>query len=300
MPVFAPGCGAGDGAVDDDVRGLGLALVGPRLITAGVMQSRSMVTEAVYFATAQTGAGMVGQVTNSGTVRITQLGAVYEPSPTDRLVVDLGGSRHEFSAIEAVGDASQMFAANWLAAPHRLSYVHRFEDRAEAHVAETFDGARFVAKITGWTEIAGQRCEVELEARGGTQGGTDFHGADSATRYVLSGKLTAAAFVVDVREEHALRFVSAQSLRLLPSQRGSASQTFSTVNSTLHAAGVDYLFDGVRAESGSKDKGGRSTGGVVALSGRILRDGEPFAECRLEAGLPVAATEAEVLPLVDL
>lgn len=97
-----------------------------------------------------------------------------------------------------------------------------------------------------------------------------------------------------------MQFVSAQSLRLLPSQRGSASRTRSQTNSTVRCAGAEFRFDGVRAESGTKEKGGQTTGGVVALEGRILRDGAPFADCRLEGGLPLAVTARGALRLIDL
>lgn len=133
----------------DPTRGLGVALVGPRLVTAGMMQSRSMVTEAVYFATAQTGSAAYGQITRTGTVQVTHLGALYLPAPMDRLVIDLGGARHEFRDVEAIGDASQMFAANWLAAPHRLSYSHCAGDEGEVRIQEAYDGRVFTAHVEG-------------------------------------------------------------------------------------------------------------------------------------------------------
>ncbi|MBL9210004.1 MAG: hypothetical protein JNL92_06025, partial [Opitutaceae bacterium] len=89
----------------------------PRLVMVGVMSSRSMVVEAVYFATAQTGAASFGQVTKTGTIVLTPAGAHYSPMPQDRLVVREGNRTHEFLALDALGDSSAQFPGNWLAAP---------------------------------------------------------------------------------------------------------------------------------------------------------------------------------------
>ncbi len=292
--------GADAAAPAATTRGLGLALVGPRLVSTGVMESRSMVTEAIYFATQQTGAGALGQVTSTGTVQVSQFGAVYQPQPTDRLVVAIGGTRHEFTKVQAQGDSSQQFAANWLAAPHRLAYTHGLDGTGEVRIEETFDGRGFVASVTGWSTIAGQRCQFELTARGGTQGGPDGQGADRTTQYTLTGSLRGEGLVVDVHETHGTRFVAALGLSLLPSQRGSASRTLSRIDSTAKLAGAEYHFVSVQAESGSKEKGGQSTAGVVALTGAVTKNGQPFRDCSLQGGLPVLATSAGVLSLLDL
>lgn len=294
------GANAGTAAPAATTRGLGIALVGPRLVSTGVMESRSMVTEAVYFATQQTGSAALGQVTSTGTVQVSQFGAAYQPQPSDRLVVAIGDTRHEFHGVQAQGDSSQQFATNWLAAPHRLAYTHRLDGAGEVRIEETFDGRGFVASVTGWSTIAGQRCQFELTARGGTQGGPDWQGADRTTQYELTGSLRGEDLVVDVHETHGTRSVAALGLSLLPSQRGTASRTLSRIDSTAKLAGAEYHFVSVQAESGSKEKGGQSTGGVVALTGTVTRNGQPFGDCNLQGGLPVLVTKDGVLSLLDL
>jgi len=89
---------------------------------------------------------------------------------------------------------------------------------------------------------------------------------------------------------HASNFASATSIGLLYSQRGFAEQVRSTITSTAKTGGDAYRFDDVQVESGAKEKGGQASSGIVATSGRILRNEKPFAECSLQNGVPVAVS----------
>src|SRR5207253_9045598 len=120
----------------------------PRVVVANVMASRSMVAEAVYFASGQT-----GSLTKAGTVIVVAGGATYSPMPTDRLVVRLGGQVHEFQSIDAVGGNQSSTADGWLNAPHRLRYRHRVADQGEATIDEQFDGQSFTTHVTGWMAV---------------------------------------------------------------------------------------------------------------------------------------------------
>lgn len=269
----------------------------PRLSTMGVMTSRTMLTEAVYFATAQTGAARPGQVTQSGTITGDQHGWQYSPAPSDRLVVNVGGQVHEFQGIDAQGDDTAEFAANWLAAPHRLAYRYRMPDLVEVAVQERFDGHSFEASVIGWSALLGPRYEVELTARGAVQtvGGVD--GREARTRYEVSGRIHGEGHEIDVLEQHFSDFASSNSLRLLTSQRGWASQLRCTIASTVRSGGDTYRFDDVQVESGAKEKSGQTTISVVSTSGTIQRNGRPFAEVELRAGRPVAMAGSTVIPL---
>ena len=58
-----------------------------------------------------------------------------------------------------------------------------------------------------------------------------------------------------------------------------------------------YRFVNVQVETGTKEKGNQTSGGVVAVSGTVLRNDQPFAECTLQNGVPVAVAGNTVLPL---
>lgn len=271
----------------------------PRLVVTGVMSSRTTVTEAVYFATTQTGAAMIGQVTRTGTITVTQFGAQYLPAPADKLVVRIGDKVHEFEAIEALGDSSATAAVNWLAAPHRLTYRHRMPGEAEATIVEQFDGRGFEAKVTGWAVLQGKRFTIDLLARGAMERSGDFDGQEIKTRSVLTGSVQGDGVALEVHEQHATNFASATSLRTLPSMRGSASQFIGSIASVLKTAGATYRFSNVQVESGTKEKGGSTSGGLVAVSGIILRNDQPFAQCTLQNGIPVAVAGSTVISLAD-
>jgi len=269
----------------------------PRLATMGVMTSRTMLAEAVYFATAQTGAAQQGQVTRSGTITGNQHGWQYSPAPADKLVVNVGGQVHEFAGIDAQGDNTAEYAANWLAAPHRLGYRYRIPDQVEVAVQERFDGQTFEARVIGWSALLGPRYEVELTARGAVQSQGDVDGREAQMRYDVVGRIHGEGHEVDVREQHSSDFASANSLRLLTSQRGWASQLRCTIGSTVRAGGDTYRFQDVQVESAMKEKGGQTTSSVVSASGTIERNDQPFAEVALRAGLPVAIAGGTVIPL---
>jgi hypothetical protein len=278
-------------------KALPVAFVVPRLAAAGVMSSRSMLAEAVYFATGQTGSAALGQITRTGTVTVTQAGAVYAASPKDKLVVKVGTQVNEFESIEAAGDNSAATATAWLMAPHRLSYKHRIPDQAEGTISEQFDGSRFEARVTGWAALAGRRYDVDLVARGSTQGQSDFDGRESETRYEVTGTIRGHDVEISVHEQDASSFASTNSVALLYSQRGWADQSRCTLASTAKCGGDVFRFENVQVESGAKEKGGQSSSGVVATSGRILRNDTPFAECTLQNGSPVAVAGGSVIPL---
>jgi hypothetical protein len=132
---------------------LSVAFSLPRMIVAASLESRSAVTEAVFFATAQTG-GLQG-ITTAGTVSSTQGGWQYSPMPSDKLIVRVGNAVHEFSQIQAAGGGGASTAISWLEAPHHLAYHHRAGDLAEATIDETFEGRQFTTHLTGWTNRAG-------------------------------------------------------------------------------------------------------------------------------------------------
>jgi hypothetical protein len=268
------------------------------LIIEGVMSSRMAVVEAVYFATAQTGSANFGQVTRTGTIVRTAIGFQYSPAPQDRLVVQDGGKAHEFLSIEAMGDSTATFAGNWLMAPHRLSYMHRLPGEAEATIKEEYDGRNFTAQVSGWAMLQGRRFEVTLASRGATQGGSDFQGSETKTISELTGTIKGDDLVVDVREQHTNVFVSAFSARMLPSQRGSANQFFSTLASVVKVGPDQYRFNNVQVEAGNREKAGQTiSAGVAAVSGQIIRNDRPFANCGLQNGIPVAVANGTVIPL---
>jgi len=296
----AAGTGAGGAAAAapaGDAAALGIAFGLPRAVTAAVQSSRSMVVEAVWFACAQNGFALTGQVTKTGTVTVTQLGAQYAPAPADKLVVQIGDQVHEFEAIDATVNPQADSATAYLQAPHRLAYLHRLRGKAEARIDEQFDGGRFESSVDGWTELGGVRYEVALKARGGAQGNSGLDGAESQTGYELAGTVRGGGVEVDVRERHGYSYASAVSLGLLYSQRGWASRFDATIGSTVRAGGATYRFADVRVQTDAKEKGGRRSEDVVSTSGAILRDEKPFATVGQQGAVAVAVAAGRTMPL---
>jgi len=276
---------------------LGVALVLPRLVSVGLMSSRSMMVEGVYFATAQTGAAQLGQVTSTGTVTLSQLGALYEPTPSDRLIAKIGNQTHEFRLLAAEGNNMAATAASWLLAPHRLEYTHRIPDRADIKISEQFDGTQFEVALKGWSVLGGKKYDLDLTATGGTQGDRDTNGQETRTQYQLTGTVRGEGFEVDVRETNAIHFASATSLYLLHSQRGSATQVRSVIDSAVRMGKSTIQFNSLQVETGHKEKGFNESAGIVSASGTVSRDGAAFGQLTLQNDAPVIATPSGVIPV---
>lgn len=276
---------------------LGVCIALPRLVATGVYSSRSMLVEGVYFATAQSGAGMRGQITSTGTITLSQIGAQYDPTPTDRLIGKIENQVHEFVLSKANGNNMADSAISWLASPHELEYTHTIPNQAEAHVSVKFDGRNFEVAVTGWAKLLGQRYDVNLAARGGTQGVRDFDGQDIDTQYQLTGTVKGNGVEVDVQETHVIKLVSATSLQTLPSMRGTASQLRCVLNSVVRDGKDSYRFNNVQVEAGTKEKGGQSSAGIVAASGSILKNDRPFGECSVQNGALVVIVGNTALPI---
>ncbi|MFN0205447.1 MAG: hypothetical protein ACKVS6_03945 [Planctomycetota bacterium] len=269
----------------------------PRIVTLGVQSSRSMIVEAVYYATMQTGSGQFGQITSTGTIQVTQFGAQYTPSPADKLIVKLGDQTHEFKLINAQGNPAAESAAAWLTSPHQLEYLHSFAGAGEVTVKAQFDGQTFTAIVGGFATFMGQRYDLNLSATGGTQGSRDFNGQETKTQYRLTGTIKGGGNEIDVLEDHVSTFVSSISLQLLPSQRGSASQIFCTLNSTVRAKGETFTFSQVNVEANTRDKGGNVSGGITSASGAILRNGSLWGQCAAQGNGLVVNTASGAIPI---
>jgi len=277
--------------VSDSVKGgLPAGLTLPLVLAGSVYESRSMVAEAVYYATAASGAAQFGRIMTTGTVLVSAAGTQYAPGPADRLVVRLGDQTHEFVLKQAQGGNQAPTASGWLAAPHILQYTHKIPDTAEAEVAEQFDGVRFTSRVTGWAKLNAQRFDIDLSAAGQTAGDRDFNGQDIQTAYDLTGMLRGNGCEITVNQRQRIRTVGAYSLNLLYSQRGTATQLDAAINSAVQCEGETYTFNNVQVQSGSTDKGGNSRSAVSAATGTITRGGQAFATVSLQNGAVVAAT----------
>jgi YD repeat-containing protein len=269
----------------DVADGLRLAFGLPRIVAANVYMSRSMVVEAVYQATALSGGALMGRVVNTGTLAPGYGGAFqYSPEPTDRLVVHYAGQVHEFVVHEAQGNTQAMTADQWLLAPHHLSYTHRLDGQAEAEIVARYDGGAFEVSARGWTTQWGARYDLDLNASGRSAGVRDYGGQDIQTVYDLTGRIVGQELEIAVQERHSSSLVAATSPRLLPSQRGTASQSLSTLSSTLSMGGITYQLEDVRVESGQQARAGQGDAGMTGVSGAVLRDGSPFGRFVFQAG----------------
>lgn len=289
-------CGGGL-AGDAPAAPLGAAFALPRLLILGVQTSRSMVAEAVWFATTTTGAGLQGQVTRTGTITVAGDTAGYEPTPTEKLVVRGLPAEHEFVAIEVVGNPQAASAQQWLSLPHKLAYTHRAAGTGELRIDEQFDGAQFVATVKGRAALGGVDYEIDLTVRGVTRGGGDLDGREARTGFDVTGKVLGGGAQIDVAEQHVVDFASAVSLRLLHSQRGWASQVRSTIDSTVKVGGVEWQFVAAKVETGAKEKGGQRTDAVVSCSGALTRAGTAVGALELRDGVATVVGAGGVLPL---
>ncbi|MBL8755283.1 MAG: hypothetical protein JNK15_18430 [Planctomycetes bacterium] len=294
--LLAAACGSSAGASPGAPLGAAFAL--PRLVLLGAQTSRSMVAEAVWFATTTTGAGATGSVTRTGTITVSGDAAGYSPTPSEKLVVRGLPVEHEFEAVEVVGNPQAASAQQWLALPHRLAYTHRVAGTGEVRIDEQFDGTQFVATVRGQARLAGVDYAVDLTVRGVTRGGGDLDGSEARTGFDVTGTLRGQGCEIAVEEQHVVDFASAVSLRLLHSQRGWASQIRSSIGNTLKVDGVEWKFVGVKVETGAKEKGGQRSDDVVACSGALTRAGVEVGKLELANGLVrVVGPDLAPLPL---
>lgn len=291
-------CGGGGAEAGASVpKGLPIAFGAPRLIAMSAHASRAMVVEAVYQASALSGASQLGGVTNTGTIRVTQLGAQYLPEPTDRLVVEWGAQRHEFVVRNAQGNNAAPTAAEWLLSPHVLSYSHALEGQGRVDIDVQFNGTAFSVHTRGTATLGGGSVEVDLTTQGASRGARDPDGQDTTTEYTMTGTLSGDGYTIDVSEQQIARFVAFSSLRRLPSQRGAASSVTTRIASVLHSGGTEIRFDGVRARSDLSEKGGNPKNQNHEVSGRVLRDGALWGECAMAGGMPVLQASDGALQL---
>lgn len=275
----------------DVANALRLAFGFPRTVAASAYLSRTMVVEAVYQATALSGGGLVGRIVNTGTLSPGYGGAYqYSPQPTDRLVVHYAGQVHEFVVHEAQGNPQAMTSDAWLLSPHQLRYRHRMGTEAEADISVRYDGSAFEVSVQGWTTQWGQRYEVDLTAAGQQAGVRDYGGQDIQTAYDVTGTIKGQGLDLAVNERHVSSLVAATSPRLLPSQRGTASQSSSTLNNVLSFGGVRYQLRDVQVQSGTQGRAGQGSAGMTGVSGVVLRDSEPYGRFVYQGGRAILET----------
>ncbi len=269
---------------------LAIAFGLPRVTSMNAYVSRLLVVEAVFQATILSGSAF-GQIVNTGTLVVASTGVHYQPTPTDRLIVKLGEQTHEFVVKEAQGNTAAPSAMAWLLSPHVLSYTHRLPDQAQAEISVRFDGYNFGVKVQGWSMLKGERFTADLAASGQSSMVRDFHGQQVRTEYHLRGKIQGAGLDLNVDEQHVFSMAAASSLRLLPSQRGSASRFTGTLNNELQVGDNRYKLDAVEITTDMKARGGQGSAGVTSAKGQVLLNGKHFGTCVLQAGQVVLKTK---------
>lgn len=294
----APEAAPGAAPTTEVPAALPLAFAVPRLAATSLQTSQTMLVEAVWAATAKSGARQLGGVTSTGTLRVVGNDAVYSAEPTDRLVLEFAGKHHEFRLRSAQGDPQAADASGWLAAPHTLAWHHTLAGEADVDVDLRYDGAAFAATVRGTSWFAGHRLELALEVQGRTEGTRDLDGHDLTTRARMTGTLTGEGFRIDVREEHALQSAAAQSLRLLYSQRGSSTRIDTTSASTVTTGGHTFRFENVTSRADTTEKGGRTVHQESAVAGAVTRDGAAFGQLAMVGGVPVLQTRSRATPFV--
>ena len=102
--------------------------------------------------------------------------------------------------------------------------------------------------------------------------------------FEVTGTVRGPGVAVDVRERHSSSLVAATSLRTLPSQRGSASDSNATLSSIATVDGVRFELSNVQVRTGTSTRGGQGSAGMTGLSGAVLRNGQPFGTFVMQAG----------------
>jgi len=268
-------------------KNLAVAFSLPRAAATGVYQSRDLLVEAVYQATNLSGGALRGEIVITGTLRVSDDGIQYSAEPTDRLVVKLDGQTHEFVIKEAQGSDQAATATAWLDEPHMIRYSHKLEGEAEAEISVRFETTRFSAEVKGWCRQFGMRYKVDLKSAGRTAAEGDFHGREEKTGYTLEGTISGGGAEIAVSEKHTFEMASATNLRLLPSQRGSASRFNVTIGNVLRFGGAEYSFKNVEIQFDTKTKGNETQSGLTRAVGAVLRNGKPFGSCAVLVGKAV-------------
>jgi hypothetical protein len=243
---------------------------------------------------------MMGQVTNTGTLSPGYGGGFqYSPQPSDRLIVNLGPQQtHEFFVRQAQGNIQARTATEWVMSPHVLQYFHRLQGQVEAELSAQFNGTQFQVQVQGWYMQSGTRYDLNLSATGHTSGSSGYDGQDAQTQYDLTGSISGGGFEVEVHERHSSTMASATSLRLLPSQRGSASRFNGVLNNVLRIGGDEYRFQNVQVQTDQRTRG-TATGqaGLTMLEGMVMRSGQPFGRLVSQSGQAFLQTQSGMLPL---
>ena len=282
----------------DEQHDLAIAFGLPRVIAVNAYLSRSLVVEAVYQATALSGSGYYGQITNTGTLTTEYGGLQYLPQPSDRLVVRLGPETHEFVVREAQGNAQAPTAANWLIYPHILRYRHVLPGQAEVEMAVQYDGVTFRSEVNGWYEQSGQRYDLSLTAAGQSTTQRGIDGQEVATEYDFTGTISREGFTLNVSEHHVSALASAMHpSRQLPSQRGSASRFTGIINNVLQSGDVEYRLENVRVQTDMVARRGEGSAGLTDFGGQILRNGTVLGQCVLQSGQAFLDTGTARIPL---
>jgi hypothetical protein len=282
----------------EELRDLAIAFGLPRVVAVNAYLSRYLVVEAVYQATALSGSGMYGQVTNTGTLTTEFGGLQYLPQPADRLILRLGTETHEFVVMDAQGDIRAQTASAWLLMPHVLRYRHVLPGQADVELAVQFDGVIFQSEVVGWYEQSGQRYDLDLVASGQSATQRDMTGQEARTEYDLTGTISREGFSLEVSEHHTSTLAAASHpSRLLPSQRGSASRFNGTINNVLQSGGIESRFVDVQLQTDMMAQGGTGTAGLTGLTGQVFRNGTLFGQCVLENGQAFLDTGSSRIPL---
>jgi hypothetical protein len=282
----------------EELQDLAIGFGLPRVIAVNAYLSKSLVVEAVYQATALSGSGLYGQITNTGTLTTEFGGLQFLPQPADRLVVRLGEESHEFVVREAQGNLQAPTAAEWLISPHVLRYRHVLPGQAEVELAVQFDGVNFQSEVAGWYLQSGHRYDLDLIATGQSVTQRDMTGQEVRTEYDYSGTISREGFSLEVSEHHTFSLAAASHpSRLLPSQRGSASRFNGTINNVVRSGGTESKFVDVQVQTDMMARGGTGTAGLTHLSGQVSRDGTTLGRCVLQTGQAFLDTGSTRLPL---
>ena len=282
----------------EDTRVLAIAFGVPRVLAVNAFLSRSLVVEAVFQATALSGAGMYGQVTSAGTLTTEYGGLQYLPQPMDRLILRLGSETHEFVLQDVQGDMQAQTAASWLSMPHILRYTHAMPGQAEAEFSVEFDGSNFRSQATGWYQQSGLRYDFDLVAVGQSLSQRDMTGQEVRTEYDFSGTISREDIAVEVSEHHVSTLAAASHpSRLLPSQRGSASRFSGIINNVVRRGEAEWRFVDVQVQTDMMERGGTGSAGLTHLGGQVLRNGNFLGQCVLQNGGAFLDTGNARLPL---
>jgi hypothetical protein len=248
-------------------------------------ESRTIMVQAVYYATVLSGRGGTGTVVTNGT--LTQLAPDtlqfrYAPAPADKLMVKLAGRPdHELRITEVRGNLQAATPDAFLNASHSLAYVHVIPGQASMRITTKNVDGRWSYAARGSFVHETKSYQVDLRSQGVYSFENDMSGAHNKNQYTVQGKIEGDGLVVALSEEHKFELVSA---RWVNNRQRTVSHSVDVSNNTLTVGRDSFQWVDARIAKVFVNGKPSSVDRDWKATGEVRRNGRPFGTYRLDSG----------------